>query len=66
MGFTPGDDPVFDCALLQVVQHLIAGDPPLAGDRQGLVEILGIEIADAPRQYLAGLAKLFERGDRLL
>ena len=44
----PRNHRVLDRALLQVIQHLIAGDLALAGNRQHLVEIVGVEIADAP------------------
>ena len=44
----PRDHRVLDGALLQMIEHLVAGDLALAGDRQQFVEIVGVEIADAP------------------
>ena len=44
----PWDHRVLDRAFLQMIEHLVAGDLALARDRQQLVEIVGVEIADAP------------------
>ena len=46
---------MLDGALLQMIEHLVAGDLALAGNRQHLVEIVGIEIADAPMRILPAL-----------
>ena len=55
---------MLDRAFLQMIEHLVAGDLALAGDRQHLVEIVGIEIADAPAADFAGADQLLERRDR--
>ena len=44
----PRDHRVFDRAPLQVIEHLVAGDPSLACDFENFVEIVGIEIGNAP------------------
>src|SRR6202035_5173009 len=44
----PWDHRMLDRALLQMVEHLVAGDLAPAGNRQHLVEVAGVEIADAP------------------
>ena len=48
MLLAPWEHRVFDRAFLQVIEHLVAGDTALAGDRQHLFEVVGVEIADAP------------------
>ena len=48
MLLAPRDHRVLDRALLQMIEHLIAGDLALAGDGEHFVEIVGVEIADAP------------------
>src|SRR6478735_2182270 len=48
VALAPRDHPVFDRALLQMIEHLVAGDLALARDRQQFAEIVGVEIADAP------------------
>ena len=55
----------FDRALEQMIEHLITGEMPFAGDRQNLVEVADVEIADTPAEDFALLAQLLERGDRL-
>jgi hypothetical protein len=54
---------VFYAAFFQMVKDLIAGDPARAGDRLCLVEIVGVEIADAPRKDLTVLPQFLEGGD---
>ena len=63
--FTPGNHRVLDGALLQMIEHLIAGDPALARDFQDLAEIVGVEIADAPGPYFPGGDQLLERRDAM-
>jgi hypothetical protein len=43
-----------------MIEHLVAGDFPLPDYRKRLVEIVGVEIADAPGQDLACLPELLE------
>ena len=50
----PRDHRMLDRALLQMIEHLVAGDLALAGNLQHLVEIIGVEIADAPGADFAG------------
>ena len=57
---------VFDGALAQMIQHLIAGDATRTGNCKQLIEIVRIEVAHAPRADLAGGDKLLERRNRLL
>ena len=52
---------MLDRALLQMIEHLIAGDPALARYSEHLVEIIDIEIADAPCADLAGVREFLER-----
>jgi hypothetical protein len=61
--FAPGNHSVFDGALLQVIEHLVAGGHRLSGDRLELTEVRHIEVADAPRPDLAVLAKLLKGRD---
>src|SRR5688572_2583370 len=58
----PGDHRVLDGALPQMVEHLVAGDAA-AGDALRFLEVGDVEIADAPRQDLAGALQLVEGGD---
>jgi hypothetical protein len=46
-----------------MVEHLVAGHAP--GDGLGLVEVVDIEIADAPRADFSGLLQGREGGDGL-
>src|SRR3954449_154292 len=48
MLLTPGDHRMLDRALLEMVEHLIAGDAALVRDAENFVEIIGIEIRNAP------------------
>src|SRR5215813_9620041 len=48
MPLAPGNHRVLDRALLEVIEHLIAGDPALACNRQHLVEIISVEVGHAP------------------
>jgi hypothetical protein len=48
MLLAPRDHVVFHSTLLQVVEHLIAGEATVAGDAPGLFEVGDVEIADAP------------------
>src|SRR4030066_1515723 len=61
----PGDDGVLDGALLQMIEHLIAGEPARPGDAEGLIELPGVEVADAPEADLAFLNQPLEGADRL-
>lgn len=66
MPFAPRDHGVLDRAFLQMIEHLIAGDLPLACDGKQLVEIVLIEIADAPGTDLSRRDEFVERRDRFL
>jgi hypothetical protein len=57
---------VLDPALLEVIEDLVAGDLTVAGNRARRLELMDVEVADAPRQDLARLLKLLEGGDRVL
>ena len=46
--FAPWDNAMLDRPLTQMVEHLIAGETARPGDLADLVEIVHIEIADAP------------------
>ena len=52
----PRDHRVLDGAFLQMIEHLVTGDLALARDIEQFVEIVAIEIADAPRTDLPGSA----------
>jgi hypothetical protein len=52
----PGHDRVFDGALFQVIQHLIASELARSSDAQHPRQQLLVEIAHAPSADLAGLA----------
>ncbi len=58
---------MLDAPLLQVIEHLVAGEPALAfaADHQGLLEVGDVEIADPPGEYLARPLKVIKPGDRL-
>ncbi len=56
---------MLDRALPQMVEHLIASGLVGAGDLAEFVEIVHVEIADAPRQDLAVGAQPLEGGDRI-
>lgn len=66
MPFAPRDHRVLNRAFLQMIEHLIAGDAVFAGGVEDLVEIIGIEIGDAPGFDLAGLHQFLECGDGVL
>jgi hypothetical protein len=61
----PGQHGVLDGPLVQVVEDLIARDPVRPRDGEGAVEILDVEVADAPGQDLARPAQVLEARDRL-
>ena len=50
----PRDHRMLDRAFLQMIEHLVAGDPAFAGDRLQFIEIVAVEIADAPASDLSG------------
>ena len=56
---------MFYGAFLQVIEHLIAGDGPLAGNLHSIFEIRHIEIAHAIGKYLALVAKPLEGRKRV-
>jgi hypothetical protein len=60
----PRDHRVLDRAFLQMIKHLVACDLALARDTQDLVEVVGVEIADAPCADFSVGKELFERRDR--
>ena len=63
--FAPRQHPGFDGSLLQMVEDLVAGHEADVDDLPHVLEILHVEVADAPRQHLFLRAKLFEGVDRL-
>ena len=63
VAFAPRDDSVFDGPFVRIVQNLIAGDCAGAGDSQGFVEIVDIEITDAPAEDFAGCAQILKGGE---
>src|ERR1700742_4819886 len=58
--FAPGQHGVFNGALLQMVEHLIAGHMALACNLQSFFKVGHIKIAHAPGEYLPGALKLLE------
>src|SRR5258708_16137475 len=48
MLLAPWHHRVFDRALLQMIEHLVAGDLALARNLEHLIEIVDVKIADAP------------------
>ena len=62
----PRDHRMLDRPLTQMVEHLIAGWMACPRNPLDFVEIVHIEIADAPRQDLSVGAKPLEGGDRIL
>src|SRR5262249_8199608 len=61
-----GQHTVFDRALAQVVEHLVARDFPWAGYAHRLFQLALVEVADAVAFDLAGADQLLERSDRVL
>ena len=62
MGFAPRYDLMLDRALVQMIEHLVAGD--MGRDRIGRFEVCDVEIAQAPGPDLAVAAQGLEGGDR--
>ena len=62
----PGRDRVLDRPLLQMVEDLIAGDPPLSRDRQCPCHFLHIEVTDPVEADLAVAHEPLERRERPL
>ncbi len=60
VALAPRDYLVFNRALLQVIEHLVARQFAGADDAQRLVEIIDIEIADTKSTDLALLLQMFE------
>src|SRR5438045_5877394 len=54
---------VLDRALVQVIQHLVAGDLARARHRRDFIEIARIEIADAPTADFPGADQVLEGRD---
>src|SRR5262245_3903423 len=44
----PGNHGVLDSALLQIVEDLVADNAAFPGDREGLLQIALVEVADPP------------------
>ena len=63
--FTERDYGMLDGPLLQVIENLVAGDLPLAGNLESFGKLLLIEVAQPPGADLAGGPQLFKRGDRI-
>src|ERR1044072_4209167 len=61
---TPGEHGVFNGALLQMVENLIAGYVARADDLESLFEIGHVEVADAPRENFAVASELAECVER--
>lgn len=53
----PGQDGVFDGALLRVIEHLIADG---GVERGHFIQVIDIEVADTPGEDLAGALELME------
>ena len=62
----PGKHLGFHVARLQVVEDLVAGDAPGTGDAQRLLEVLDVEIAEAPASNFSGLHQRLEGGHGVL
>src|SRR6201994_4780542 len=62
----PGNNGMLDGTSPQIVKDLIAGKRYIIVDRSQILEILHVEVADAPGQYLAGAPQNFEGRDSLL
>jgi len=62
----PGKDLRLDVPRAQVVQHLVARDAPRAGDGQGLLQVVHVEVAQAPAPDLPLPDQLLERGEGVL
>jgi hypothetical protein len=54
MLFAPWDDRVFDSALLQMIQKLVADNMAIADHTMGVFQVSDIEIAHAPKTDLSG------------
>ena len=63
--FAPWGHAMLDRALTQVIQHLVASRLGRPRNPADLVEIVHVEIADAPRQNLAVCVEPLEGGDRV-
>src|SRR5579859_3603899 len=61
----PWQDRVLDAALVEVIEHLIAGDLAGSGDRQRLVELADVEVTDAPAPNLAVAHQSIEGANRV-
>src|SRR5690242_16440031 len=70
MALAPGDDRMLDGAFAEMVENLVAGDLAFARDTKGLAEIILVEIADSPGEYLTFSLEVFEGaegfGERIL
>ncbi len=56
----PGDHGMFDRSLLQMIEHLIAGNARVASDTDTLFKIRHVEVAHAPGEYFALLPEFLE------
>src|SRR3984885_12510208 len=63
VALAPRDHRMLDCTLAQMVEHLIASGFGRSRDLAHFIEIIHVEIADAPRQDLAVGAEPLEGGD---
>ena len=66
MFLAPWSHGMFDGALLQVVQNLIACRTSLVGDRLYFPHVMYVEVTHAPRENHAFLFELLESLDRFL
>src|ERR1051325_4101353 len=55
---------MLDRPLLQVIEDLVAGDPVLSGDRDRPLQLVDVEVADAPGADLPVRDQVLERLDR--
>ena len=66
VALAPRDHRVLDRALLQMIEHLVAGDLARARDIEQFVKIVCIEIADAPSADFPRANQFVERRHRFL
>src|SRR5690242_11881061 len=66
MGTTTRGKLPLDAALAQVIEHLIHDTARTFGNCEQLIDIVGIEIGDAPSADLAVAAQPLERADRFV
>src|SRR6516225_8792852 len=65
MPLAPWNHRMLDGPLIEVIEHLVAGNLAFTGNVENLVEIVGVEIADAPGADFSRALELLERSDRV-